>query len=352
MDSSDPEIEFDSDGQCNHCRRYFSEGIKYITHDKKDTMISTLIKTKNDTTYIQGVSGGVDSSYTVLTAHRLGLNVKLIHIDNEFDDPKADRNIERLVKYTSFNIEYPKINLGNYHALQLAYLHSGVVDIEVPTDNVIMAITYRKAVKLNASFLSGSNIVTEYIQPQSWSHRKNDLPNLKDINSRYGTKRLQGIPLIGLLGTLFYQKIKRVKQINLLNYIDYNRERAKQELKDTLGWEDYGLKHGENIYTRYYQFHILPQRWGIDKRRSHFSTLICSGQMKREDALKELEHSAYLNKNILESDEQKICEVLKISRQELHDFIYSTPKRKYTDFATDDLIYKSLKMIRNIYRRC
>jgi hypothetical protein len=51
-------------------------------------------------------------------------------------------------------------------------------------------------------------------------------------------------------------------------------------------------KHYESVYTRFFQGYILT-KFKIDKKLGHLSDLIRSGQLSRENALKELSLEGY-----------------------------------------------------------
>ena len=87
-----------------------------------------------------------------------------------------------------------------------------------------------------------------------------------------------------------------------LNLIPFTREGAMQELKREFDWQYYGGKHHESVFTKFYQSHILPVKFNIDKRRAHISSLICSNQISRDEGLKEISKSLYENKIDEEND--------------------------------------------------
>ena len=117
----------------------------------------------------------------------------------------------------------------------------------------------------------------------------------------------------------------------LLNYIDYDKEKAKKFLIEELGWRDYGGKHHESIYTKFFQAYILPTKFGFDKRRAHLSSLILSGQIKREEALKEIEKPPYDEKE-LQDHLIYVPKKLGLTEEEFEE-IMSTPPRKYEEFS-------------------
>lgn len=121
---------------------------------------------------------------------------------------------------------------------------------------------------------------------------------------------------------------KEFKHVRPLNYIDYQIDKAIIELKEFCGFEYYGGKHYESILTRYMQCYYLPHKFGIDKRKSHFSSLIVSGQMTRDEALNKLKQPAYVSNQMLEEDKKFLANFLDISIDEFDKFVGQPPKRE------------------------
>ena len=254
MDTSDPHITFDKNGYCNHCISYFKHAEKYLfvngNRKKKIEEILREIKNKGkgkEYDCIVGLSGGVDSTYTAYISRKFGLRPLCVHLDNGWDSELAQKNIEMIVKKLGFDLFTYVIDWEEFKDIQLSYLKASVVDVEVPTDHAITAVLYRVASKRGIKFiLSGNNIVTESIMPDSWFHRnKNDLVNLKDIHRHYGTMPLKTFPTLGLLKKIYFHFIKGIRVIPILNFVPYNKEQAKEIIKKELGWKDYGYKHYE-----------------------------------------------------------------------------------------------------------
>ena len=84
-----------------------------------------------------------------------------------------------------------------------------------------------------------------------------------------------------------------MKIIQPLNLIPYVKEDAIKELHHRFGWEKYKNKHFESIFTRFYEGYWLIKKFGYDKRRAHLSSLILTGQLKRNDALEILKQPPY-----------------------------------------------------------
>ena len=138
-----------------------------------------------------------------------------------------------------------------------------------------------------------------------------------------------------------------MKIVSPLNYLDYDREEAKKIFRKEFGWKDYGRKHHESIWTKFYQSYILPEKFGVDKRRAHFSTLICSGQMTREQALKELKKPVY-DKAELQRDKEYVLKKFGLSEQEFEKLM-KLPIKKHTDYPSNEWIYLILRKARGIF---
>ena len=301
MDTTDPKITFDENGICNHCTYYLSRMDQFILpavekQKKLDQIVSQIKEHGKGKPYdcVAGISGGVDSTYMVYKATELGLRPLAVHLDNGWDSRLAVTNIERVLNKLGVDLYTHVIDWEEFRDLQQAYFKASVVDIEVASDHAIMATVRTQTAKRGLKYiLGGTNYATEGIMPRSWVWTKNDLTNLKDIHRKFGTKRLKTYPMLGFLGLVYLRKIRGIQTVPFLNYIDYNREKAKRFLIEELGWEDYGGKHHESLFTKFYQAYILPRKFNIDKRKAHLSTMICSGQISREEALRILDEPLY-----------------------------------------------------------
>jgi hypothetical protein len=229
------------------------------------------------------------------------------------------------------------INWEEFRDLQLAYLRSGVVDLEATSDHAIVATMYKLAKEKNIKFvINGTNLVTESILPKAWYfQQKDDLTNLRNIYRKFGSgRKLKTFPTLGFPKLVYYNVLHKLEWIPILNYVSYVKEDIKQIIKAELEWRDYGAKHHESVITKFYQSYILPVKFGYDKRRAHLSNLICSGQITREAALKEIAEPVYKSENELERDIEYVIKKFDISREEF-DRIMKGPKYKNEDYKTD-----------------
>jgi N-acetyl sugar amidotransferase len=355
MDTTDPDITFDSDGNCNHCSSF----IYHISQEKKITSLQkknldavlTNIKTsggKQPFDCIVGISGGVDSCYTAYLCKELGLKPLLLHLDNGWDSEIAVRNIHQLAQqlnlpYTSYVLDWEE-----FKQLQLAFLKSSIVDLEIPTDLAIPGALYEIAAKHKIKYIiSGGNYTSEGILPIKWGyHVKKDLKLYRSIIKKHGTIRRKKTPAAGYLSEIYYKFFKGIKTIYLLNYIDYNKDEAKKLLMERFDWRDYGGKHHESRFTAFWQGYLLPEKFGIDYRKATLSTQICFGQKSRDEALNELTQSPFDIEKIA-ADKKYLCKKLQISEEELAHIIAQKPKY-YTDFPNEE---KRIDFIYSMYRK-
>ena len=335
MDTTDPDIEFYENGVCNHCRKYYEVVKKeMIPLSDRNTELQKIInKVKEegkDKKYdcIMGMSGGIDSSYVAYLAYKYKLKPLAVHLDNGWDSKESQENIKNIIGKLGFELYTYEANWEEFKDLQRSYLKSSVVDIEVLTDNALISFINNLTLKNNIKYqLNGMNIVTELIMPKSWNYIKTDAKNIRAIQKIFGTKKIDNISLIN---TIQYQwntvVTKKIKGINILDYVDYNKLKAKDILKEELSWKDYGEKHYESIFTRFYQGYILPRKFGIDKRRAHLSNLICSGQITRKEAIDKLKENPYSSKKLLEEDKDYVLSRLGFSKDEFEKIMSEKPK--------------------------
>ena len=292
MDKSAEEIVFNRDG-CNFCANA-RKSLREIEADKyKLPELPELIEEikRNGGKYdvLIGMSGGVDSSFALYNAVKLGLKVLAFSVDNGWNDPRADENIMRLVEGMGVPFYRYVLDIPKFRDLQSAFIKAGLINLEIPTDHMLVATTYEMASEYGIkTVLSGGNVATESIMPQSWGYNARDLVHIKDVYKKMTGKRLKGLPLCSLLKFNYYKWVKGIKIFYILDYLDYNRAEAINILEEKFGYKNYGEKHCENYFTWWFQNYYLFTKFGIDKRKAHLSSLIVSGQMTRQEALDEL----------------------------------------------------------------
>lgn len=286
LDKSASEITFDSKGICNFCHQA-QKALSEVDIREWGQIFTEIIKQKGKYNCIIGLSGGLDSSYSLLKIVEKGMLRPLCFtIDNGWNDPKADENIMRLVEGLKVPFYRLNIDLEKFKELQACFLKAGVINAEIPSDHVIIATAYQLAEEYGVKYIiSGGNLASESIMPYSWSYHARDLVHIKAIYKKFAGKVLKGLPTMSLLKFNYYKWIKRIKVVNILDYYDYNLEEAKKELTTKFGWQEYGEKHEESVWTKWFQNFYLFEKFAIDKRKAHYSSLINSGQMTRDEAL-------------------------------------------------------------------
>jgi N-acetyl sugar amidotransferase len=359
MDTSDPEIVFDAAGVCNHCHRYEAFKAALPSGDEAAAVLSrTVDEIKRlgrgrDYDCMIGVSGGVDSTYTAIKVKELGLRPLAVHFDSGWNSELAVANIEKVVKALDIDLFTYVVDWEEMRDLQLAFLRAGVANADIPTDHGFVAVLYQLAAKHSLRYIiSGHNLATESILPRAWGYGSRDLRHIRAIQRQHGNRRvLKRYPQMGLLYDVVYcRMIKRIRKFEILNYLPtpYVKADAMREIETRLGWRYYGGKHYESVFTRFFQAYYLPRRFGFDKRKAHFSSLIVSGQMTRAEALEELTGTTY-PPELLEQDRQYVLKKLGISEAEFESIVRE-PARSHRDYPSNERLISSLFAVRRVLR--
>jgi N-acetyl sugar amidotransferase len=338
---ADADIKFDENGICN----YYYE---YLTAEKNEVFkgpegeaklaraIENIKKEAGSNKYdsILGLSGGADSTYLAWLAKKNGLNPLVVHFDYGWNSEMATSNIEQTVKRLELDLYTYVMNWEEFKDLLRSYFKASVIDLDVPADHMIFGALYKTANKYGIkTLLSGNNVQTEHTLPPSWNYNKFDIVNLRSIHSKYGEGKLDHLPVLGLWQSAYYQLIKNIKSIRLLNFQEYNKAAIKDIIKRELNWRDYGGKHHESVFTRFYQGYILPHKFNIDKRKAHLSTLIFSGQISKSEALAELELPTY-DLGLQMEDKVYVAKKLGFTKEEF-DELLNQPNVSHETFETD-----------------
>ena len=345
LDSKDdPALELDDRGLCQHCRRFEADKRVFVREGEEgERMLADAVRLMKEEgagkpyDCLIGVSGGVDSSYVAYMAHKLGLRALCVHFDNGWNSELAVKNIENMVARLGFDLYTYVIDWQEFRDLQLAYLRASVVDIEVLTDHAIYGSTFRIAKERQIKYvIGGNNVATEGVLPYHWTYNKKDHVNIRAIHRAFGQGKIKSFPFLD-------RKMKKfiagsgVTFINYLNWMPYEKDEVKRTLIRELEWRDYGGKHYESIWTRFYQGYILPEKFGIDKRKAHYSSLICAGQMTREQALEEMKQPAY-DPALLREDRAFVLKKLGLSEQDFVE-IMRLPVRDHRSFDTEGSVF-------------
>jgi N-acetyl sugar amidotransferase len=349
-----PKISFNKKGVCSICEIYERLQEKTVFKgaigSQKITSLKNLIKSdkgKNKFDCVIGISGGVDSSYLVYLTKEWGLNPYVIHVDNGWNSEASVKNIQRILKKLDIPLHTHVINWQEMRDVQNSFIKASVLDIDLPFDNAFMAVLYATANKINVKYiLTGHNTETEGWMPENFTHNKLDAVNIKSIQKKFGTLKLKTFPIMGPLKLWYYQKWKKIKMISPLDYLDYNKEKVKSFLLSEYDWVDYGGKHFENVYTRFYQSYILYHKFEIDKRISHYSTLINSGQIDKEEAKKELTKLPY-DQETIQTEKEYFIKKMGFQLDEFEKYMQA-PIKSHLEYNSYLKWLNRLKKIRNI----
>lgn len=352
MDDSDPSVTFDEAGVCSFCKRYAEQkALRGYRPGESERELETLVAhmkadgAGKEFDCIIGISGGVDSAYLALTAHRLGLRMLAVHVDTGWNSEIAVRNIERLCNTLGLQLHTIVMDWPTMKELQRAYQFSGLANLDVPQDHLLVAAVYRFARQYGIRYiLNGTNIATEGASsPFSRQLSCMDFWHIQSVYRRHGRgKSLRKYPHLSLIQARW--KFSAIEQVNLLNYVPYTKRDAIQTLSCALGWEYYGGKHFESRFTKWFQSVYLPAKFQYDKRRYHLSCLINNGEMTRGEALAELAQPPYAPEQMLE-DEAYILKKLDITPEEWARALQEPPKPNEAYFSQEKVIRLAEKLL-------
>jgi N-acetyl sugar amidotransferase len=343
MDTSDANIEFDARGWCDYCNNYYTNILPHWHPDERGERelrpVIERIKRDGqgrDHDCIIGMSGGVDSSYvTYLAKEKFGLRPLIFHVDAGWNSQEAVNNIEKLVDALGLDLHTEVIDWNEMRDLQLAFFKAQVPHVDTPQDHAFFAALYNFAAKNGFKYiLTGANYSTECVrEPLEWHYHASDLRQLRDIHRRFGTVPLKTFPLTDIFTyKIYYRYVKGMRVVKPLNHVPYIKEQAMQELADRYGWQKYAHKHYESRFTRFYEGYWLPRKFGYDKRRAHFSSLILTQQLTRAEALERIAQPAY-DEQQAQKDMDYVAKKLGLTLDEFRQ-IMAGENRTYRDYKS------------------
>jgi len=342
MDTTDPTIIFNEAGESDYYTNYI-ETIKPNWHTDErgyEELMQTAEKIKKegigkDFDCIIGLSGGLDSSYVAYVAKEImGLRPLLFHVDAGWNTDKAVGNIEKLCNGLGLDLYTDVINWEEMKDLQVAFLKSQIADQDLPQDYAFFSGLYKFAKKNKIKYvLTGGNFSTECCrEPEEWGGFPGiDTMLVKDIHSKFGKRPLKTFPLVDILSyKLYYRYVLGMQVFKPLNLIPYIKTDVEKLLMEKFGWESFQHKHHESRFTRFYEDYWLPQKFGFQKRRAHFSSLILTGQMTREAALERVAKPE-LSEEFLQKEFEYVADKLDLSVNELKE-IFEGPNKTFHDY--------------------
>lgn len=348
MDTSDSKITFDAEGVCDHCTGFYKriQPSWRTDAEAQDELRGVVAKMKEaaagqDYDCIVGMSGGVDSSYLIhLAVKELGLRPLVFHVDAGWNSQTAVNNIERIVDKLGLDLFTEVIDWDEMRDLQLAFFKASVPHVDTPQDHAFFATMYNYAVQNGVKYiLTGANYSTECVKnPLEWHYHASDLVQMHDIHRKFGTRPLKSFPQSNILKhKIYYNYIKGLKVVKPLNYFPYIKEEAKALLEREYGWQPYPQKHFESRFTKFYEAYWAPTKFGHDKRRVQFSSLILTGQMSRDAALQELQKPPY-DEEAIEGEIDFVARKLGITADELKA-LHALPNKSYRDYKSQQYVF-------------
>jgi N-acetyl sugar amidotransferase len=344
LDNTVGDIWYNEEGKCKYCLIHDELELKHPLGDiglkNMEAAVEQIKKAGKGKEFdcIVGVSGGRDSSYTLLTAVKLGLRPLAVHFDNGWNTDISVQNIKNQVEKLGVTLHTVVADWEEFKDLQVSFLKASVPDADIPTDYAIYSVLYETAAREGVKYiLNGHSFRTEGTSPISWTYM--DSLYYRSVHKLFGKKQIKSFPVMSLKRFMYLLFGKGISEIRLMEFIDYNKKKVDEVLIKELDWEYYGGHHHENTFTKFSQSYYLPKKFGIDKRKTELSALVRSGQMNRADALAVISGSEYQH-------EDKVVEYVK-SKLDLSDAdfeaIMQAPNRSHRDYRTLLPLIRSLK---------
>jgi N-acetyl sugar amidotransferase len=370
LDETVPELTINDKGCCQYCDIYdrlcknYPEGEK--GQEQWNKILTEIKSTKGKYDCIVGISGGVDSTYTLLQAKKLGLNPLAVHCDTGWNTKAAVMNIKNACSKLNVELVTLVVDWEEYRDLLRSFLRASTPDADIPADMAALATLFKVAGKYKIKhILNGHSFRTEFMTPVGWTYY--DGQYIKSVQKQFGNKKLKKFPNFTIAHYIRHVIIRRTKIVQFLNYIDYSKEMAKEVLVKELDWKDPGGHHHENSFTHFFQSYYLPTKFNIDKRKVKLSADVLSGRKTRENALDELKIDYPVDMEIV----NYVIKKLQLSQEEFNQIMNKKPK-SFFDYKTNanfisnvwwgiellykigivqDLIYHKYKMLTNIINK-
>lgn len=347
MDTSDSKITFDERGFCDYCQNYY-QNIQPNWHpnERGTAMIRPLIdKIKaegkgKDHDCIIGISGGLDSSYVAHVAvKKFGLRPLLFHCDTGWNSDLGVSNIQKMIEGLGLDLVTEVVNWEEMKDLQLAFFKSQVPFVDTPQDLALFSAMYNYAASHGFKYvITGGNNSTECVRESlEWTYFSTDTRHVKDIHRRFGTRKLETLPMCDILKyRTYYRWLKGIQVVKLLDFGPYIKKDAIRELNEIYGWQPYPQKHYESRFTRFFESYWAPKKFGYDKRRAYWSSEILTGQMTREEALARVSKPE-LDEETMAREFEYVAKKLGLTVAEFRD-IFNGENKTFRDYKNNFLL--------------
>lgn len=348
MDTSDSNIIFNKEGESDYYIN-FKEVIQPYWHTDERSLSILLDKAEKikkegkgkDFDCIIGLSGGLDSSYAAYVAKEImGLRPLIFHVDAGWNTQQAVGNIEKLINGLNLDLYTEVINWEEMKDLQVAFLKSQIPDQDLPQDTAFFSTLYKFATKNKIKYvLTGGNFSTECCrEPEQWGAYLMDSWLIKDIHHKFGKRPLKSFPIVDTIThKLYYHYLIGMKVFKPLNLIPYIKVDAENLLFEKYGWEKFQHKHHESRFTRFYEDYWMPRKFGYEKRRAHFSSLILTGQMTRDAALDRISRPE-MSDDFLRQEFEYVANKLDLTVSELQS-IFEGENKTYKNYKNKKFLF-------------
>lgn len=338
MDTTDTDIQFDEHGVCQRCREYEERILPDWNHGKGheaelQELINKIKKSGEGKKYdcILGLSGGLDSTYMLhLAVKEWGLRPFVFHIDCGWNLPVAEENIRKVCDGLGVELHIEKMDWNELREMQLAWFRTGMEMLDAPQDHAFIALIDRFSRELGVRYImNGYNICTEIMaDPVSWTSDggpTGDGTYMKDVIKKYCRIPIKKYTFTsGFKHKFWIPYVLGVKTLKPLNLVEFTKKDMVDTLVKEYGYEPYGQKHFEDLLTKFLEGYWMPKRFGHDIRRAQLSSLVVTGQMSREEALKILEQPP-ITEEEGKAMFKEVAQKLEISEEELQKY-FEMPK--------------------------
>ena len=338
MDTTDTDIQFDEHGVCQRCREYEERILPDWQHGKcheaeLQELIAKIKKSGEGKKYdcILGLSGGLDSTYMLhLAVKEWGLRPFVFHIDCGWNLPVAEENIRKVCDGLGVELHIEKMDWNELREMQLAWFRTGMEMLDAPQDHAFIALIDRFSRELGVKYImNGYNICTEIVaDPVSWTSDggpTGDGTYMKDVIKKYCRIPIKKYTFTsGFKHKFWIPYVLGVKTLKPLNLVEFTKKEMVDTLVKEYGYEPYGQKHFEDLLTKFLEGYWMPKRFGHDIRRAQLSSLVVTGQMTREEALKILEQPP-ITEEEGKAMFKEVAQKLEISEEELQKY-FEMPK--------------------------